>query len=252
MTRSSTVASPRFVLASKSPARLETLRSAGLDPAVVVSGVDESVVTAENPARLCALLAALKAEAVADLLVARGVDSGRMGSAPDEVAPGRGDPAAGGVAPGPAGSVPGAAPVVVLGCDSVLEFNGRAYGKPGTSAVAKQRWQQIRGGSGVLHTGHHVIVIDGGSRTASTRVASTVVRFADPTDDEIDAYVATGEPQAVAGAFTIDGYGGAYITSIEGDPHNVVGVSLPLVRMMLADLGVGWHTLWSRLGDFTE
>lgn len=200
----------RFVLASKSPARLETLRSAGVHPEVVVSGVDEDGVTAASVRELTAGLARLKGDAVAAQL------SGSEGT------------------------------TVVLGCDSMLEFGGLARGKPGSAAAAAEQWRQLRGHRGVLHTGHHVVVLSGGERREATRVASTIVRFADPTDAEIDAYVATGEPERVAGAFTIDGYGGAFITAIEGDPHNVVGVSLPLVRMMLADLGISWHELWHR------
>lgn len=197
----------RFVLASKSPARLATLRAAGLDPRVVVSGVDESGVRADNPAQLVVTLARLKAEAVAAQIRDEG-------------------------------------DTIVLGCDSVLEFDGVAHGKPGSKRAAIERWHKMRGGSGVLHTGHHVVLLSGENRWDASRIASTLVRFADPTDEEIEAYADTGEPQAVAGAFTIDGYGGAYVTSIEGDPHNVVGVSVPMVRMMLADLGVKWQTLW--------
>ncbi len=198
---------PRFILASKSPARLATLRAAGLDPEVLVSGVDEDGVEAMSVRDTVATLARLKANAVASSIRDEGI-------------------------------------TVVLGCDSMLEFNGRGFGKPGSQQAAAERWRQMRGGKGVLFTGHHVVVLDGDSRWDATRVASTIVRFADPTDEEIDAYAATGEPQEVAGAFTIDGYGGAYVTALEGDPHNVVGVSLPLVRMMLADVGVKWHTLW--------
>lgn len=203
---------PRFILASKSPARLATLRSAGLDPEVLVSGVDEDGIAASSARETVAILARLKAETVAITIR----DEQRT---------------------------------VVLGCDSMLEFNGAVFGKPGSPQAAAERWRQLRGGKGVLYTGHHIVVLEDDNRWDSTRVASTIVRFADPTDEEIQAYVATGEPEDVAGAFTIDGYGGAYVTALEGDPHNVIGVSLPLVRMMLADLGVKWHTLWrSRSG----
>ncbi len=198
----------RFVLASKSPARLETLRRAGVRPEVIVSGVDEDAVDAASPRELTATLAALKAGAVAR------------------------------------GLAPVSTETVVLGCDSVLELHGEAHGKPRTAAAAAERWRRMRGRQGVLHTGHHIVVLSGDTQRAATRVASTTVHFADITDDEIAAYVATGEPQHVAGAFTIDGYGGAFITALAGDPHNVVGVSLPLVRVMLADLGVPWHLLW--------
>ena len=109
------------------------------------------------------------------------------------------------------------------------------------AADAVRRWRLMRGRNGVLHTGHHVIRLPAG--TTRTATASTTVYFADLDNAEIDAYVATGEPLAVAGAFTIDGLGGPYVTRIEGDPHNVIGISLPLLRLLLADLGVSWAGL---------
>jgi septum formation protein len=124
---------------------------------------------------------------------------------------------------------------LVLGCDSVLELDGEALGKPLDAADAVARWQRMRGRSGTLHTGH--CLIDTTSGRDAAEVASTVVHFGDLSDEEIEAYVATGEPLAVAGAFTIDGLGGPYVEGVEGDPHNVVGLSLPLLRRMLADLG---------------
>lgn len=194
-----------LVLASASPARRTTLRAAGLDPIVVVSGVDESQLVDLPPAELALQLAELKCAAVV----------GR-----DEV---------------PAGAL-------VLGCDSVLELDGEALGKPHDPDEARRRWQAMRGRSAVLHSGHCL------RDTASGRVAaatgSTTVHFADVGDDEIDAYVATGEPLHVAGAFTIDGVGGAFIAGIEGDHHNVVGVSLPLLRELVLELGHGWPDLW--------
>jgi septum formation protein len=196
---------PRLILASASPARLATLRRAGLDPEVIVSDVDEDGVEAATPAATAELLATMKADAVA----------GRLGPAPA---------------------------TFVLGCDSVLELDGETLGKPGTAEVATQRWKAMRGNVGVLHTGHCLIDAGGGRRAAAT--ASTTVRFADVSDAEIAAYVATGEPLRVAGAFTTDGLGGAFVEGIDGDHHNVVGVSLPLLRRMLAILGVGWTDLW--------
>ena len=195
----------RFVLASASPARLSTLRRAGLSPEVLVSDVDEDGIEGETPAATAELLATMKADAVA----------ARLGSTPD---------------------------TVVLGCDSLLELDGEALGKPGTAEVATQRWKAMRGNVGVLHTGHCLIDTASGRREIAT--ASTTVRFADVTDAEIAAYVATGEPLWVAGAFTTDGLGGAFVEGIDGDHHNVVGVSLPLLRRMLAALGVVWTDLW--------
>jgi septum formation protein len=193
-----------LVLASASPARLATLRAAGVEPLVIVSGVDETQVADVPPVELALQLAELKCTAVA----------GR-----DEV---------------PAGAL-------VLGCDSVLELDGEPFGKPDDAATARERWRTMRGRSGVLHTGH---ALREGDRVAAA-TASTVVHFADLSDDEIDAYVATGEPLQVAGAFTVDGLGGAFVTGIEGDHHNVVGVSLPLLRDLVAELGHPWTSLWS-------
>jgi septum formation protein len=135
--------------------------------------------------------------------------------------------------------------VVIVGCDSMLEVDGVPYGKPGSPENAVQLWSRLSESTGLLVTGHHVIVSRNGEVRSTNRNAETLVHFADLSAAEIEAYAATGEPQAVAGGFTIDGYGGPFITGIEGDPHNVVGISLPLLRMMLADLGVTWHDLWN-------
>jgi septum formation protein len=196
----------QLVLASASPARLATLRSAGIEPVVIVSGVDESQVQGLPPAELALQLAELKCAAVA----------------------GRGDLPEDGL---------------VLGCDSVLELDGQAFGKPRDAEEAAARWRQMRGRSGVLHTGHSLRESASGRVAAAT--ASTTVHFAEVSDDEITAYVATGEPLAVAGAFTVDGLGGAFVKGVEGDHHNVVGLSLPLVRELVAELGRAWTDLWT-------
>lgn len=199
-----------LVLASQSPARLKTLRDAGIEPVVIVSGVDEDQLSGLPPVELAERLAVLKADAVAER---------------PEV---------------PAGAL-------VLGCDSVLELDGEALGKPGTPEEAVRRWRAMRGRSGVLVTGHSLV--DTGSGRTANGSARTTVHFAEVTDAEIEAYVATGEPLHVAGAFTVDGLGGAFVTGIEGDFHNVVGVSLPLVRDLVAELGHSWTGLWAASGS---
>lgn len=167
----------------------------------MVSGVDESDVSGA-PSDIALVLAARKARAVAALL---------------------GDPAA-----------------VVIGCDSVLDLDGRALGKPVDGREAVRRWREMRGRSGVLLTGHSILL---GEAEASA-VAATTVRFGSPSDAEIDAYVATEEPLNVAGAFTLDGLGGWFVDSVDGDPANVVGLSLPLLRNLLAKVGVSVTDLW--------
>lgn len=211
-----------LVLASASPARLATLRSAGVEPAVVVSDVDEPALVERAvtefgelaPEDVALLLARAKCEAVAATVAESESD---------------------------------AIPVnpLVLGCDSVLELDGRVFGKPVDAAEATERWREMRGRSGVLLTGHWLID-DRAEGTGATfgAVASTTVHFARLTDEEIEAYVATGEPLHVAGGFTVDGLGGPYVMGIEGDHHNVVGLSLPVLREMFAELDVRWTDLW--------
>ncbi|MEV7967129.1 Maf family protein [Sphaerisporangium sp. NPDC088356] len=196
-----------IVLASSSPARLALLRSAGLDPTVIVSGVDEEAVTAGSPAELCLVLARAKASVVAEVLTEG----------------------------------------LVIGCDTILELDGQAYGKPRSPEEAVARWRSMRGRTGRLLTGH--CVIDAGTGADAAEVGATAVRFGEPSDEEIAAYVASGEPLRVAGAFTLDGLGGWFVDGIEGDHGNVLGISLPLLRRLLADLGVPVTSLWKQ-GSF--
>lgn len=201
-----------LVLASASPARRELLRAAGLDPLVVVSGIEEDARPGEQPHALVERLAVAKAAAVA---------------------------AAG--AAGAAGQLPQGA--LVVGCDSLLVLDGAALGKPGTPEEATRRWQRMRGREGVLATGHCVADTATGRRASA--VATTVVRFGTPTDAEVAAYVASGEPLQVAGAFTLDGRSAPFIEGIDGDPGTVIGLSLPLLRALLARLDVEIVALWS-------
>ena len=192
-----------IVLASASPTRLAVLRAAGLEPKVMVSGVDETAFAAGTPAELAGLLAQAKAAAVAS-----GLDRG-----------------------------------LVIGCDSLLDLDGRALGKPASAAEAADRWREMSGRTGTLVTGHCVIDAATGLRAAA--VAATRVRFGTPSEQEIAAYVASGEPLAVAGAFTLDGRGGWFVEGIEGDHGTVLGISLPLLRRLLAELGIIVTDLWT-------
>lgn len=204
----------KLILASASPARTKLLTDAGIAHTVKVSDADEDALTAAagplSPAETALLLARAKAESVA---------AGESGP-------------------------------LVIGCDSVFELDGVPYGKPWEPAVARQRWQLMRGRSGVLHTGHWLIstansMRDGGSPVGYGEITSARVTFEDVSDAEIDAYVATGEPLQVAGAFTIDGLAGAFITGVEGDPHTVVGLSISTLRRLLAKHGVTITDVWA-------
>jgi septum formation protein len=201
---------PRLVLASQSPGRLAVLRNAGVRPEVHVSHVDEEALEAAlpdaTPADLCLALARAKAEAVAADYVA--------------------DPEA-----------------LVIGCDSVFDVDGRAFSKPDSPEQAWERWSQMMGRAGTLRTGHWLIRAATGQAVGA--VASTVVRMGNPTDDELAAYLATGEPLRVAGGFTLDALGGAFVDGVDGDPSNVVGLSLPTLRRLLLDFDVIWTDLWS-------
>ena len=198
----------RLILASQSPARLSVLRSAGVEPVVRVSGVDEDALVASlqdpTPEETVVALSAAKAEAIEH---------------DDEC--------------------------VVVGCDSMLLFEGELVGKPGTPEVARERWRRVAGKSGVLITGHTVLRVSRGEIVDRASAAeSTTVRFGTPSDEELEAYIATGEPLHVAGGFTIDGLGGWFIDGIEGDHTSVIGISLSLTRRLLGQLGVSVSTLW--------
>jgi septum formation protein len=198
---------PALVLASGSPARLRILRDAGIDPEVVVSGVDESSVDesgedALTTERLVAILAERKAAAVATLR-------------PD---------------------------ALILGCDSMLDVDGTAFGKPATAHEVIELWRLLTGRTGTLYTGH--CLLDGAAGRRASAVAATTIRFGTPNDAEIAAYAATGEPLSLAGAFSIDGRAAPFIDGIDGDPSNVIGLSMPLLRRLLADLAILITDLW--------
>ena len=203
-----------LILASASPARTKLLTNAGIAHRVLVSDVDEDAVTARygltDPHDTALLLARAKAEAVASLPESEGA--------------------------------------LVLGCDSVFEFQGEAHGKPWEADVARERIRRMSGNVGVLHTGHWLVdcrdTEEDGSGATLGAVSSPEVHFAKLLDDEIEAYIATGEPLEVAGSFTIDSLGGAFIEKVVGDPHAVVGLSVSTLRHLLASAGVGVTSLW--------
>jgi septum formation protein len=207
------------VLASASPARRRLLLDAGITPVVLVSAVDE--------------------QAEVDRLA---VDDPALPRDPDRVALALARSKALDVVAALPPALAGRADVVVVGCDSVLWEAGEVLGKPRDADDAVARWHRMRGGSGTLVTGHAVVRADGTAEAAGQ--ARTEVRFASPDDEEVAAYVATGEPLRVAGAFTLDGLGAAFVEGIDGDPSNVVGLSLPLLRRLLREVGVRWTDLW--------
>ncbi|MCX8554171.1 Maf family protein [Mycolicibacterium mucogenicum] len=205
----------RLVLGSASSGRLSVLRKAGVEPVVLVSDVDEDAIIASlgdaGPGDVVRALATAKAQRVAESL-----DASLSSDC------------------------------VVIGCDSMLEFDGRLTGKPGAPDVARRQWHAMAGRSAVLHTGHCVLrLTDGAVTDQLTELGSTTVHFGEPSAADLDAYVGTGEPLWVAGAFTLDGLGSWFIDGIDGDPSNVIGLSLPLLRRMLARLGVSVAELWA-------
>lgn len=208
----------RLILASQSPARTKLLTDAGIRHEILVSDVDEDAVQARygvtDPHDTALLLARAKAEAVASLPEADGA--------------------------------------LVIGCDSVFEFDGEAHGKPYTADVARERMLRMSGSNGVLHTGHWLVDCrdtedseESGSGATLGHVTSAEVHFMEMSAEEIDAYIATGEPLQCAGSFTIDGYGGAFIRKVDGDPHAVVGLSISTLRGLLGQAQVGITELWT-------
>jgi septum formation protein len=205
----------RVVLGSASSGRRKVLRQAGIDPLIVVSGVDEDAIVAAlsdaPPDAITTALATAKAEHVAGSL----------------------DTAT-------------AADCIVIGCDSMLFCDGELRGKPGSADEAKHQWRKMAGRTGDLHTGHCVIRLRDNEiihQTAETSV--TAVHFTTPTDEELDAYIGRGEPLKVAGSFTIDGLGGWFIDGVDGDPSSVIGISLPLTRRLFEDAGLSIPQLWA-------
>ncbi len=204
----------RLVLASASPARLSVLRAAGVEPLVEVSDVDEDALVDgagdAGPEKTVTLLAGAKATAVARRIA---------DSRPD---------------------------ALVVGCDSMLLLDGQLVGKPGDADTARERWRAMAGRSGELYTGHAVLrLVDGEIDRVAEGHAVTGVRFAEPSEAELEAYLGSGEPLNVAGAFTLDGLGGWFVEGIDGDPSNVIGISLPLLRRLLGGVGVSPVELWA-------
>ena len=202
----------RVILASASPARTRLLSDAGVAHSISVSDVDEPALSAQ-----------------AGWTSAHAVAGGLAAAKAQDVATRFG------------------AGCLIIGCDSVFDIAGEIHGKPADEAEAYARWQQMRNADGVLYTGHHVIDTTTGREV--NRVAVSTVYFADPSDEELHAYIATGEPLRVAGGVTIDALGAPFIRRIDGDHSNVMGLSVPTLRLMLLDLGIAWPTLWAATGE---
>lgn len=207
----------QLILASASPARRETLKSAGISPIVRVSHVDEESIERNMPTATPKELAQALAQAKCEKVIQELKDS-------HELLPG----------------------TIVIGCDSVFELNGKSYGKPQDAQVAKARWREMMNNTGTLHTGHFITYTNPQGQSHSVQgTASTDIHLGALTDEEMNAYLDTAEPFAVAGGFTLDGLGGAFVEGVTGDPSNVVGISLPTVRDLLSQLGITWTQLWN-------
>jgi septum formation protein len=206
----------RVVLGSASPGRLKVLRQAGIDPLVVVSGVDEDAVIAAlgsdtSPDDVVRSLAEAKADQVVTILDARV-----------------------------------AADCVVISCDSMLYIDGRLVGKPASADGARNQWRSMGGRSGQLYTGHCLLrLLDGKVSQRAVESSVTTVHFGTPTTADLEAYLDSGEPFSVAGGFTLDGLGGWFVDRIEGDASNVIGLSLPLTGTMLQRVGLSVAELWA-------
>jgi septum formation protein len=208
----------RLVLGSASSGRLKVLRQAGVDPLVLVSGVDEDALIdalgpGAPPDEVVRALARAKAEHVATMLI------GRTDVTAD---------------------------CIVIGCDSMLYLDGRLCGKPESIHDARRQWQSMAGRAGQLHTGHCLIrVLDHSVTHVESETSITTVHFGTPADADLEAYLASGEPLRVAGAFTLDGLGGWFVDGVEGDPSTVIGVSLPQLRSLLRRCGLSVAAIWS-------
>ena len=197
------------ILASASPARLMLLRSQKINPIVIPSEINERQIEEEHKGQSTKVIVEKLSIAKANYVLENNlsIDKG-----------------------------------ILIAADSMLEFDSKSFGKPLNASNAIERWKQMRGKSGILHTGHTVIRLD--NKQTISRVVSTKVQFANVDDEEIIAYVASGEPLQVAGAFTLDSLGAAFVTQVQGDHSNVVGLSLPTLREIVRELGLSWTSLW--------
>jgi len=197
------------ILASASPARLMLLRSQKINPIVIPSEINERQIEEEHKSQSTEVIVEKLSIAKANYVLENNLSLDKG---------------------------------VLIAADSMLEFESKIFGKPLNAKNAIERWKQMRGKSGILHTGHTVIRLD--NKQTISRVVSTKVQFANVDDEEIVAYVASGEPLQVAGAFTLDSLGAAFVTQVQGDHSNVVGLSLPTLREIVRDLGLSWTSLW--------